>query len=486
MTDDMRFDQLLAMPEVMGELVGEGRSFNKAFATSAICCPSRTSFLRGQYVHTHTVYETIVTSDPTSPFYRYSSGVWAKKVGVDSPTIATWLDQLGYFTAESGKFLNGYPGLHPPSGWDFWRQKLGNYTNFKVVVDGTYVQYGAGDYEADVVTDNAIDAIHASGTQPLFLWLAYFAPHSPWTPPPRYNTDVKAPQCKDMNITGLPSFDEAKKDPGGMTDKPRWMRRSALSPAEVADNGIHRVVEGCRALLAVDDNIGRTLDALEAKDPGLNNTIIVFTSDQGVQLGQHQLSAKKVPYEETIHLPFVIRADGLLGQGQSQDNKDLIANIDLAPTLVDLAGGDSTTITPGCPNSNDRFETACVARGGGFDGFSFAPLLTSAGTYVPRTAFLIEHWDPLVNTSRGVGVPTYCAVRSLNAKLLRYWKGTAWGFDWEGYDLAADPNELHSVVYSGKDGIPHFRGDGQAIYDALYPRLASQCRPPPPEYPAFP
>jgi arylsulfatase A-like enzyme len=145
MTDDMRFDQLSAMPEVMDEIVGEGRSFNETFATSAICCPSRMSFLRGQYVHTHTVYETIVTSDPTSPFYRYSSGVWAKKVGVDSPTIATWLHQLGYFTAESGKFLNGYPGLHPPSGWDFWRQKLGNYTNFKVVVDGKYVQYRVGD-----------------------------------------------------------------------------------------------------------------------------------------------------------------------------------------------------------------------------------------------------------------------------------------------------------------------------------------------------
>lgn len=486
MADDMRADQFDTMPTVMSELVGKGRTFNEMFATGAICCPSRTSFLRGQYVHTHTVYETINSNDPKNPFFRYSGGRWAKQVGVDSPTIADWLDDLGYFTAESGKFLNGYEGVHAPPGWDFWRQKRGNYTNFDVVVDGAYVHYGANAYEADVVTDHALDAIEASGTQPLFLWLAYFAPHEPWKPPARYDSNVEAPQCKKESTTGMPSFNEAKQDPDGMSDKPRWARRKAFSKAEVEDLGVKRMVNGCRALLAVDDNIARTLAALEVKDPGLDNTIIVFTSDQGVENGQHMLPAKRVPYEETIHLPFIVRADGLLGELPTQDDANLITNIDLAPTLVDLAGGDSTTIRPGCPNSDDQFEASCLARGGGFDGYSFAPLLTGIGAYAPRTDFLIEHWDPLANTSRGKDIPAFCAVRTRDAKLIRYWKGSAWGFDWEGYDLAADPNELHSVVYSSANGIPRFRGDGRDIYDALYPRLVALCDPRPPEYPPFP
>ena len=492
MLDDMRFDQLHDMPTVMSQLVGKGRSFNKMFATGTICCPSRTSFLRGQYVHTHSVYETIVTKDPTSPFFKYSSGLWAKKVGVDSPTIANWLDNLGYFTAESGKFLNGYPGVKPPSGWDFWRQKLGNYTNFRVVVNGKFVHYGATSYESDVVTNYGIDAIKASGKNPLFLWLAYFAPHSPWLAPTRYNTDAKAPSCKNENVTGLPSFNEAANDTDAMTDKPRWMPRAPYTADQATTLGITDQVAACRTLLAADDNIGRTLAALQVKDPGLHNTIIIFTSDQGVEDGQHMQPDKKVPYEETIHLPFIVRADSLLGGVPSVDNTDMITNIDLAPTLVDLAGGDSTTIKPGCPNSDDQFETACVARGGGFDGYSWAPLLTGKGAYTPRQDFLIEHWDPLAATSLPPGddeggiVPAFCAVRTQNAKLIRYWKGDDWGFDWEGYDLSAAPNELHSVVYSGTDGIPQFRGNGQAIYDALYPRLAALCSPPPPEYPAFP
>jgi N-acetylglucosamine-6-sulfatase len=487
MTDDMRFDQLHVMKTVMSQLAGQGRSFNDYFATGVICCPSRTSFLRGQYVHTHSVYETVDSSDdPNDPYARYSGGVWAKAVGVDQPTIANWLQDLGYFTAESGKFLNSYPGLQPPSGWNFWRQKLGNYTNFKVVVNGKYVRYGKNAYEADVVTNYAIDGIHAAGTNPLFLWLAYFAPHEPWTPPARYSTNAKAPQCKNQKITQLPSFNEASRDAvDGMNDKPAWESRTPYTAAEAKDLGVTRLVKGCRTLLAVDDNIKKVIAALNAKDPGLDNTIIVFTSDQGVEDGQHMQGDKKVVYDETIHLPFIVRADGLLGGTPSVDDTHLLTNIDLAPTLVELAGGDPTTIHPGCPNSDDKFEDACEARGGGFDGYSFAPLLTGQGAYTPREDFLIEHWSPLAKTEIGDDPPAFCAVRTMDTKLIRYWRGPDLGVDWEAYDLATDPNELHSLVYTGADGEPAFRGNGQSIYDALHPRLVTLCDPTPPEYPPF-
>jgi N-acetylglucosamine-6-sulfatase len=486
-TDDMRYDQLHVMKNVLAQLAGHGRSFNDFFATGVICCPSRTSFLRGQYVHTHSVYQTHdATDDPNDPFARYSGGAWAKAVGVDQPTVANWLQDLGYYTAESGKFLNSYPGLQPPSGWNFWRQKTGGYTNFKVVVNGQYVQYGRKDYEADVVTNHAIDGIHAAGSNPLFLWLAYFAPHEPWTPPARYNSNTKAPQCAKEKITGLPSFNEASRDKvDAMNDKPAWETRTPHTATEAKALGVTRIVNGCRTLLAVDDNIKRVIAALNAKDPGLDNTIIVFTSDQGVEDGQHMQPDKEVPYEETIHLPFIVRADGLLGGTKSVDTTHLLTNIDLAPTLVQLAGGDPSAIHPGCPNSDDKFEAACVARGGGFDGYSFAPLLTGQGAYAQRSDFLIEHWSPLATTEIGEDPPAFCAVRTKGAKLIRYWRGPDLGVDWEGYDLTTDPHELHSLVHTGSDGGPAFRGEGQGIYDTLYPRLVTLCDPTPPEYPPF-
>ena len=132
----------------------------------SLCCPSRSSVPRGQYAHTHTGATDTRSTAPV-PRARTSGtpgGLWAKKTGVDRPTLATWLDQAGYFTAESGKFLNGYSGQTGPPGWDFWRQKAGNYFDFKVAVNGQWVSYTHGEYEADVVTDHAVAGIEASGT----------------------------------------------------------------------------------------------------------------------------------------------------------------------------------------------------------------------------------------------------------------------------------------------------------------------------------
>lgn len=503
--DDMRADQLDTMPTVQSQVVAKGMAFTKAFTTGPICCPSRGSFLRGQLVHTHTMYETVVTSDPSSPFFNYSGGTHWKRVGGGNSTIAKWLDDLGYFTAEVGKYVNGYPGTAAPDGWDFWRQKLGNYHNFKVTVNGKNYTYGntapvlpanAGVpatcsqnpcYEADVVTDHAIAGVRASGTSPLFMWVGYFAPHTPWIPPLRYDTNGEAPGCANEDHRSDPSFNEAATDLADRAqDKPRWVRKAPYTAAQIQDAGVTRMVRGCQTMLAVDDGIARLLAALEEKDPGLQNTIIIFTSDQGVQSGNHMHMAKKVPWEETIRLPFVVRADGLLEETPSVDATNMILNIDVAPTLLQLAGGDPATLAPGCVDSNDYFEQTCLDRGGVFDGFSFAPLLDpSLGSYAPRDAFLIEHWDPVSRTSKGLEIPTFCAVRTADAKLIRYYKGDAWGFDWEGYDLVADPHELHSLVYSGKDGIPRFRGRGQEIYDELLPKLIELCDPRPPEYPPF-
>jgi hypothetical protein len=237
--------------------------------------------------------------------------------------------------------------------------------------------------------------------------------------------------------------------------------------------------------------VGRILAALEAKDPGLDNTVIVFTSDQGVQYGEHNWAAKRIAYEGTIRVPFVVRADGLLGAGGGvADSSDILLNIDVAPTFLELAGAVGT---PGCPASTEQpFATRCNERGGGFDGKSFAPLLMP--TVTPRTGFddrvfLIEMSDDATS------FPEYCAVRGPDGKLIRYDKDA--GPDWAGFDLTgaygrADPNELHSVVWSDPTTLDsiHFRGDvdgvpgavGHALFDDLYPYLKTLCDPLPPYY----
>ena len=263
-----------------------------------------------------------------------------------------------------------------------------------------------------------------------------------------------------------------------MRDKARWLKgKGTITAAKAMLEGRTKPLAACRSLLSVDDGIGQILAALEDKDPGLQNSVIVFTSDQGIQYGEHNWFQKKVPYEGTIRVPFVVRADGLLAGEPSVDTSNLVLNIDLAPTILDLTAQAGS---PGCPRQ-DPYRQRCEQRGGGFDGLSLAPLLGPTVAPTPPFSdrvFLIEMWDALAS------FPEYCAVRSVDAKLIRYDKDV--GADLEAYDLNTDPHELHSKVYSDPDGVARTRPGGQAIFDALYPRLTELCDPLPPEYVAFP
>jgi len=256
--------------------------------------------------------------------------------------------------------------------------------------------------------------------------------------------------------------------------------RSAFSATKIASLQMAYELQ-CEASLAMDDGVGRIVDALQTKDPGLRNTIIVFTSDQGLQNGAHMQTEKKVPWDESAKLPFVVRDDALL-RGQPAIDRDLLANIDLAPTVLDLTGA---TGSPGCGTDSSIYATTCRARGGGFDGFSFAPVLSGSG-YTPRSVLLMEHWDPSALTEK---VPTYCAVRSRTGLLVRYWADDTSKSDWEGYDLTTDPSMLHSLVYSAEGtpatATPTFRPGGEALYLSLVSALHRLCSPQPPEYPGF-
>ena len=488
-TDDMRHDQMGDMPTVMTELVGKGRSFDAGFIVDPICCPSRTSILRGQYAHTTSVY------DIDGPW-----GGWGQIISADleKEMLPVWLDRAGYFTAEAGKYQNGYNALVKPPGWDYWRGKKGGYINnfsFACVapdpscpVTSRWQVYNSKNpgYEAHQVTARALEAIQRSGSQPLFGYFAFYAPHGPMTPEAKYAGETE--RCGDVDYRTSPSFNEPMTDTAvidgltGMKDKSRWSKnRKPWTDQHALEDGVTRPRDACRSLLSVDDGIARILTELDAKDPGLGNTIVIFTSDQGVQYGEHAWELKRVPYEGTIRVPYVVRADGLLGEQRTTDASNLVLNIDLAPTIVDLAGA---TGTPGCA-AEEPFRTPCLDRGGGFDGESFASLLTPDVAQMPTFSdrvFLIEMHDDGT-------FPEYCAVRSRDAKLIRYDKDA--GADFEGYDLSgaygrADPHELHSVVYSGADGVPKFRAGGKQLFDDLYPALEQLCDPLPPDYLSFP
>lgn len=476
--DDLSFELMDRLPNVQSLLVNHGIRFTNMYAADPLCCPSRMSFLRGQYSHTTSEYNV-----------QYTWGGWRHVVtaGLENQTLPVWAAAAGYYTAEQGKYLNGYNKASAvPPGWLDWRpmMKPGYLPNdptstyWTASVAGRTVRPPV--YAPDWVSDQAVDAIVRSGSRPLFMWTAYYDPHNPSTPPPRYDTLAEASPCQGIDVTTVPGFNETTTDTiDGTADKPRWVKRTAFSSSKVAS--LQTAYENqCQSSLAMDDGIARIVSALEVKDPGLQNTIIVFTSDQGVQNGAHMQVAKKVPWDESAKLPFVVRDDGAIGAASSNDA--LLTNVDFAPTIEELTG---ITGTPDCPTDGSVYETACRAHGGGFDGFSFAPLL-AGGDYAPRLAFLIEHWDPSNLSSK---VPTYCAARSRAGLLVRYWSDNASGADWEGYDLTTDPDMLHSLVFSAAGtpatAVPQFRPGGQALYDSLVGELRTTCSPQPPEYPGF-
>ena len=215
LTDDLDARELVMMQRVQLDLVYEGVSYANYFVTNSLCCPSRASILRGQYVHNHGIWYNTLPSGGFGKFHGH---------GLENSTIATWLQAGGYRTALMGKYLNGYPrGVQPtyvPPGWDVWdsptdRNAYGEF-NYKLNENGKIVSYGDGanDYLTDVLSRKAgafIRQSAESGT-PFFLYLATYAPHSPSTPAPRHRqtfADAQAPRTASFNekeVSSKPAF----------------------------------------------------------------------------------------------------------------------------------------------------------------------------------------------------------------------------------------------------------------------------------------
>lgn len=418
-SDDQRWDTLKYMPHVENMLVKHGVTFTNSFVVNPVCCPSRAALMTGSYSHTNGVYDN---KGPEGGFFSFNDG----------GTMGTFVDQ-DYSTGLFGKYLNNYAAAAAqgviPRGWDRWVAfDREGYYDYALNEDGSFNQYGHRevDYSIGVLTSRIKDFIETT-EGPL---LVYYTPPTPHLPAIPMAEDAQ--KFDKLSPWRPPAYNEAD-----LTDKPEFIQHGPpLTPAEARAIDDFRL-DQLRSLQALDRSVGEIVDTLEATGR-LDNTMIIYTSDNGMLWGEHRLKGKNVAYEESIRVPLVIRYDPWVDGPRTDDH--LIANIDIVPTIVEMA--NAKAYRP--------------------DGMSMVPLLRDNPRAKWREEFLIEHYAEKTTQK----VPTFCAVRGVRYKLVDY----SWGFD-ELYDLEEDPDELQNVIADPE--YADVLADMQSKLDVL-------CQPKPP------
>jgi N-acetylglucosamine-6-sulfatase len=404
MSDDQTVESMRVMTNVNELLARQGATFANNFASFPLCCPSRATYLTGQYGHNHTIMGNAAPQ-----------GGYDKLRATEANTLPAWLRAAGYQTVHIGKYLNGYGRTQPthvPAGWSEWYGSIDPSTyrfyDYTLNENGRLVNYGSGpqNYQADVYTAKAVDVVRrlAPRSEPFFLSVAYLAPHSGGPresdDPANQATPVPAPRHRNRFANeALPqpaSFNEAD-----VSDKPAVVRNRRLLPARRIAGVTENYRQRLESLLAIDEGVAAIVGALRTAGE-LDNTLFVYTADNGFFHGEHRIPAGKVQvYEPSIRVPLVVRGPGVpRGVRMTQAS----VNVDLATTLADAANA-----RPG--------------RTG--DGISLLGLLAN------RTRFLGR--DILLET------PQYSAIHTPRYVYTEYANGER-----ELYDLVADPQQLAS------------------------------------------
>jgi N-acetylglucosamine-6-sulfatase len=392
-TDDQRYDTMDYMPRTQARIFDQGVTFSSAFATTPLCCPSRASVLTGQYAYHHRVRT------------NYSR--------LEQRTFVRVLHDAGYFTGLVGKYLNSYPlsaNDKPRREFDFWvahgSLRGDDYYGNPLNVQGEVVE--PTEHLTTVTRDYALafldQAAQRDPRQPFLLIYALHAPHDPAVPVPGdENVYLDATPYRP------PSFNEAD-----VLDKPRLIAEQPLfSPEEIIaldESRLHHL----QSLKGADDAIGMLLDKLEQQGQ-LDNTMIIYMSDNGIMWGEHRVLEKELLYEEAVHIPFAIRYPALVAE--PFEDTHLVANIDIAPTLYDLLN----------LTSPDQM-----------DGMSLLPLL-SGEVITWRTDLLLEVWKPDVNlVYRGIRTERYVYMEAFTQEGVQVSS--------EFYDLEADPYQIENRI----------------------------------------
>ena len=359
LTDDMAAGDLTYMPNTQKLIGKRGATFDKFFVSISLCCPSRTSILRGQYGHNTKVVDNELPGGGFEKVYA---------LGLEQAMFPIWLQQAGYRTGMFGKYLNYYPApanqTYLPPGWTAWHSPVDGDSygefNYTLNENGKLIQYGDSpeDYGTDVYGSKAIQFIQESlaQNQPFFAYIAPFAPHKPATPAPRH-----AGMYGSLELPRPPSFNESD-----LRDK----LKTFLWKPPLTDEEISQYQDQYRlrieSLQAVDEMVAGIVSTLESAGH-LEDTYIFFTSDNGYHLGEHRLpQGKNTPYEEDIRVPLLVLGPGIK-PGLHID--ELTGNIDLASTFAELAGATIPDFV---------------------DGRSLAPLLFNEPVDNWRHAYLLE------------------------------------------------------------------------------------------------
>ncbi len=420
LTDDLAWNLVRYMPHVL-RMQREGETFTNYYVTDSLCCPSRASILTGRFPHDTHVFDNSAPEGGYSVFHER---------GEQRQTFAVALRHVGYRTALMGKYLNGYePGVSErdrprpgvPPGWSEWDVAGNGYPEYgyRMNSDGRVRAYGYAprDYLTDVLARKGLRFIDraAAARRPFMLEIATFAPHAPFTPAPRDTSafaGLHAPRTPAFNTVGV--------------HEPAWL--SSFVPLDTAQiAGIDaKFRKRAQAVQAVDRMIGEIEEELAAK--GLaRDTYIVFSSDNGLHMGEHRLEPGKLTaFDTDIRVPLIVTGPGVPAGRTMQQ---MTENIDLCPSFERLAGA---RIPPSV------------------DGHSLVALLHGRAPARWRREILVEHHgrvldagDPDLPTAGAGNPPSYEAIRTAQSLYVEYVTGER-----EYYDLRTDPFELDNIAAS--------------------------------------
>ncbi len=416
----------------LDRIATEGMRMDRVFVTNSICTPSRAAILTGKYSHLNGV-----------PVFNRFDG--------SQPTVAKLLQQAGYYTAMVGKWHLG----SNPTGFDYWNILPGQgvYNNPTFYDKDGSAEYKG--YATDIIADISIEALkNRPKDKPFFMMSHHKAPHREWTPDEKHrkmfeNKHIPEPENLRDDYSGrtdalreqrqsvfrdLTRFDLKLTPPTGLSGPAlrEWMRtkptevetevdgvKRRLTGKELEDWKYQRYLQDYLACVqSVDDNVGRMLDWLDAN--GLReNTVVIYSSDQGFFLGEHGLFDKRFMYEESLRMPFLVRWPAGVRPGSTSDAIGI--NCDFAPTFLDLAGQ---------PTPKDM------------QGRSFVPIWKGKKPQDWRHAMYYRYYhDPGDHNTRA-----HYGIRTDTHKLMYFWKKD----QWECYDLVADPQEMHNIYNDPK------------------------------------